>query len=164
MLTSETMNCPSLANQAAGTKLALLVSVWRSFGTSALVFALLFTISGGSTAGEQDPASDREKQQRTMALMRLLATANGTMRVDTGAYAQSLMELQAYIREVPVNDAWGSAFSYRAVAADHGSYTLTSLGSDGEAGPAPPIPWRDEPYEPDIVLSDGRFTQAPTGQ
>ncbi len=164
-MTSETTNCPSWADQAAGTKWTPLVGVGRLVGTSVLVVALLFTISGGSSAGGQEPASDREKQQRTMALMRRLATANGTMRVDTGAYAQSLMELQVqgYIREVPLNDAWGSAFVY--TAADEGdSYRLTSLGSDSTVGPAPPIEWRGEPYEPDIVLSDGRFAQAPIGR
>ena len=102
-----------------------------------------------------------------MALMRNLATATGTMHYATGFYAQSLMELQekGYIVEVArfLNDGWGNAFLYRK-ADDTESYTLTSYGSDGEAGPAPPDPWRDEPYEPDIVLSDGRFTQAPTGQ
>ena len=165
MLTGETANYPSLADQVAGTKPRPLVGVWRLVGTSALVFALLFAISGGSNAGEQERVSDREKQRRTMASMRLIATANGTMRVDTRAYAQSLMELQVkgYIREVPVNDAWGSSFVY-TVGDDRQTYTLASLGSDSAAGPAPPSPWRDEPYEPDIVLSDGRFTQAPTGQ
>ncbi len=107
-------------------------------------------------------AIDRGRQRRTMASMRNIAVANGTMRVDRGAYAESLQALQAnrYIVKIPI-DGWGNTFIY-SVGQD--TYTITSHGSDGQAGPAPPGTWRSEPYEPDIVLSDGRFTQAPTGQ
>ena len=108
-------------------------------------------------------AIDRGRQRRTMASMRNIAVANGTMRVDRGAYAESLQALQAnrYILEAPFIDGWGNAFVY---SASQDTYTITSHGSDGQAGPAPPGTWRSEPYEPDIVLSDGMFTQAPTGR
>ena len=109
-------------------------------------------------------AIHRDRQRRTIADMRNIATALGVMRVDTGRYAEFLMELQqlGYMAVLPVNDGWGSAFVY--VSSDTTTYVLTSLGSDGAAGPAPPDPWLDAPFGPDIILSDGRFIQAPTGR
>jgi len=44
------------------------------------------------------------------------------------------------------------------------TYTISSMGSDGAPGPVPSQPWTDEPFDRDIVLRDGRFTQAPTGR
>ena len=44
------------------------------------------------------------------------------------------------------------------------SYSITSLGSDGALLPAAPTPWINDPYDPDIALTDGQFVQAPTGQ
>jgi hypothetical protein len=106
---------------------------------------------------------DRGRQRRSMADMRNIATANGTMRVDTGNYAAALNDLQVngYMQVTPANDGWGNAYGY-VVGAD--TYTITSLGSDGAAGPAPPVPWINDPYDPDIALTDGQFVQAPTGQ
>jgi len=112
---------------------------------------------------EQLSAAHRSRQRSTMADMRNIATANAVMRLDTGGYAQSLAELveKNYMRVVAPTDAWGTAWAY-STGAD--TYTLTSLGSDGAPGPAPPRVWLDEPYDPDIVLTDGQFTQAPTGR
>ena len=108
-------------------------------------------------------AMDRGRQRRSMADMRNIATANGTMRVDTGSYGANLAALSAagYMQVTPANDGWGNAFTY-VTGAD--TYTITSNGSDGAAGPAPPATWINDPYDPDIVLTDGQFTQAPTGQ
>jgi len=107
-------------------------------------------------------AMDRGRQRRSMADMRSIATANGTMRVDTGAYAGTIAGLvPTYMQVAPANDGWGTAFVY-ATGAD--TYTVTSLGSDSAAGPAAPATWINEPYDPDIVLTDGQFTIAPTGQ
>jgi len=108
-------------------------------------------------------AVDRGKQRRTMAFMRNIAVANGVMRVDTGSYAQSLVELQdaGYMQEVPTLDAWDNPFVYTT---GEDTYTIASLGNDGVAGPAPPATWYEEPYDPDIVLTDGMFTQAPMGR
>lgn len=106
-------------------------------------------------------AMDRGRQRRSMADMRNIATANGTMRVDTGAYAGALANLQpTYMQVAPTEDGWGNAWVY-STGAD--TYTITSQGSDGAAGPAPPATWVNEPYDPDIVMTDGQFTQAPTG-
>jgi len=107
-------------------------------------------------------AMDRGRQRRSMADMRNIATANGTMRVDTGTYAANLAALvPTYMQVTPANDGWGNPFVY-STGAD--TYTITSQGSDGAAGPAPPATWINDPYDPDIVLTDGQFTQAPTGQ
>jgi len=108
-------------------------------------------------------AANRGKQRRTMAFMRNIAVANGTMRVDTGEYAMTLLELQreGYMEEGPLRDGWGTPFVY---VTGNDTYTIASMGSDGAAGPAPPRVWMNEPYDPDIVLADGQFTQAPTGR
>ncbi len=108
-------------------------------------------------------AMDRGRQRRSMADMRNIATANGTMRVDTGSYAAALANLSAsgYMQVTPANDGWGTGYVY-TTGAD--TYTITSLGSNGVAAPAPPVPWINDPYDPDIILTDGQFTQAPTGQ
>lgn len=129
---------------------------WRPDGT--------ITLAGQSLPFSQlTTAVDRGRQRRTMADMRNIATANGTMRVDTGRYASSLAELAegGYMQVVPPTDAWGTPWNY---VASRETYTLTSLGSDGAAGPAPPRSWPDAPYDPDIVLRNGQFIQAPTGR
>ena len=107
-------------------------------------------------------AMDRGRQRRSMADMRNIATANGTLRVDTGAYGATLAALSpTYMQVAPAGDGWGTNWGYAVVA---GTYTITSLGSDAAAGPVPPTTWINDPYTPDILLSDGQFTQAPTGQ
>lgn len=105
----------------------------------------------------------RGRQRSTMADMRDLAAANGAMRVDSGRYAVSLRDLEGkgYIDVAPTEDGWGNVWIY-TVSAD--TYTLMSRGSDGAAGPPPPVEWFDEPYDPDIILTDGRFAQAPMGR
>ncbi len=107
-------------------------------------------------------AIDRARQRRTMADMRNIATANGTYRVDQGAYASALSDLQpTYMQVVPTNDAWGNALQY---STSSGSYNLESYGSDGANGPAAPTPWINDPYDVDLELTNGQFTQAPTAQ
>ena len=107
-------------------------------------------------------AMDRGRQRRSMADMRNIATATGTFRVDTGAYAANLAALApTYMQVAPANDGWGNAFTY-TTGAD--TYTIQSDGSDGAAGPAAPATWINDPYDPDIIMTDGQFTQAPTGQ
>ena len=109
-------------------------------------------------------AMDRGRQRRSMADMRNIATANGTYRVDTAAYTATLAGLQpAYMQVAPVNDGWGQVWVY-VFNAGNDTYSITSWGSDSAVGPAPPTPWINDPYTPDITLTDGQFTQAPTGQ
>ncbi len=105
---------------------------------------------------------DRSKQRRTMGDMHTLVIANGTYKVDLQEYAPALADLvgDEYLQVLIPDDAWGNAFGY---STDGDTYTLTSLGSDGAAGPPPPSPWVNDPFEPDIILTDGMFTQAPEG-
>lgn len=104
-------------------------------------------------------AYERTRQRRSLADMRAIASANGTYRVDHDAYAGDMDDLiPLFMNPVPPTDAWGTAWSYGVSGA---SYTLSSFGSDGAAGPAPPLAWTDEPFESDLIVIDGAFTQAP---
>ncbi len=63
------------------------------------------------------------------------------------------------LEEPILNDAWGNAFMY-TTGAD--TYTLSSMGSDGAMGPAPPAIWAfGDAEDVDIVMTDGIFNQAP---
>ena len=107
-------------------------------------------------------AIDRGRQRRTMADMRNIATANGTYRVDEGVYAPALSDLTpTYMQVIPANDGWGTVYTYGVTSGD---YTIESLGSDAADGPVPAAPWVNGPYEGDLELTNGQFTQAPTGQ
>jgi hypothetical protein len=107
-------------------------------------------------------AMDRGRQRRTMADMRNIATANGTMHVDTGAYARSLSDLSpGYMQVAPASDGWGNPLVYEA---NGDGYRVISYGSDGSPGPAPPVRWINDPYDADLILEDGQFVQAPTGR
>ncbi len=104
-------------------------------------------------------AYDRARQRGTLADMRTIAVANGTYAVDQGDYADSFADLTPkYLGAVPPIDRWGFAWSYEHTVE---SYTLTSLGSDGASGPAAPAGWNGDPYECDLVLWNGAFTQSP---
>jgi len=108
-------------------------------------------------------AVNRSRQRRTMADMTQIAKINGMNQVDTGRFVNALTDLEPdYINNVPQQDAWDNALDYQP-AGDRLSYVLRSLGSDGAAGPAPPAAWTNEPFEPDIILNTGQFTQFPQG-
>ena len=109
-------------------------------------------------------AIDRSKQRRTMGDMHSMVTANGTYNVDNQQYAAVLADLQGseYLQVVVTDDGWGNPYVYQ-VGGGGANYTLTSNGRDGAAGPPPPNPWVNDPFEPDIVVVDGSFTQAPGG-
>ena len=108
-------------------------------------------------------AIDRAKQRRSMGDMRTLVIANATYFVDFQDYAPALIDLQIndYVEVLVSSDGWGNPLVYTVGAQ---TYTLTSFGSDGVAGPAPPNPWENEPFDPDIIVVDGMFTQAPDVQ
>ncbi len=108
-------------------------------------------------------AMDRGRQRRSMADMRGVATANGVHRLDLGSYAPTLAALatQGYMQAAPNTDGWGNPFVY-TTGAD--TFTITSNGSDGNPGPAAPVPWVNAPYDPDIILTIGQFVQSPSGR
>ena len=110
-------------------------------------------------------AMDRGRQRRSMADMRNIATAAGTFRVDTGAYPAALANLvPLYMQVTPEKDGWGFDYVWTEGAPAAGDYTIECLGSDSAQAPDPAPPWINEPYEGDIMLINGMFTQAPTGQ
>lgn len=105
-------------------------------------------------------AVERARQRGTLADMHSLGTALATYKLDVGPYPGAVANLQpTYLSPVPDSDAWGNAWGYAASA---GKYELTSFGTDGAAGPATPALWVDEPYEGDLLMSGGMFTQYPT--
>jgi len=109
-------------------------------------------------------AVDRSRQRRSMADMTNLAKANAMVQVDSGRFAVALANLAPnYMLVVPANDGWGTPWVYTA-AGNQLSYTLTSWGKDGAAGPAAPPLWFNEPFEPDLVMNTGQFTQMPVNQ
>ena len=109
-------------------------------------------------------AVNRARQRRSMADMNNLAKANGMVHVDSGRFVAALANLQpTYMLIAPVNDAWGTPYNY-VPGGNQLTYVLTSFGRDGAAGPAPPNPWFADPFEPDIIMNTGQFTQNPTAQ
>jgi len=123
-----------------------------------LVLALVMII-GTIAVGQFITAYDRSRQRSTLADLRSLAVANGTYSVDQGDYAPTLADLGPYLNPPPLVDRWGFAWSYDY---SEGRYSLTSYGSDGTAGPAPPASWNGDPFECDLVVSNGTFVQAPS--
>jgi len=109
-------------------------------------------------------AIDRAKQRRTMGDMHSIVTANGTYKVDQQQYAAVLNDLvgSEYLQVLVDLDGWGNPFVYTQ-GGGGANYTLTSRGRDGAAGPAAPVPWVNSPFEPDIIVTDGTFTQNPEG-
>ncbi len=109
-------------------------------------------------------AADRSRQRRSMAEMSIIAKANGMQQVDSGFYVAVLADLSPdYLANVPPEDGWGNAWVY-VPGGNRLTYQLTSLGKDGANGPAPPNPWFNEPFEPDIIMDTGHFIQNPTNQ
>lgn len=109
-------------------------------------------------------AVDRTRQRRAMSDMNSMATANGMAMVDSSQYVLALADLApTYMNPVPIADAWGNLWVYTP-SADRRSYTLTSTGKDGAIGPVAPDPWINDPFEPDLIMNTGQFTQSPTSQ
>lgn len=105
-------------------------------------------------------AVERARQRGTLADMHSLGTAFSTYRLDVGSYPGAVADLEpTHMSPVPESDAWGNAWGY---VASSDKYQLTSFGTDGAAGPATPALWVDEPYEGDLLMSGGMFTQYPT--
>ena len=105
-------------------------------------------------------AGHRGRQQHTLQAMRTIATANLRYRLDYGSYATRLGDLEpSYIDALPQTDGWGNPWRYEGGS----ELTLISLGADGLPGPGAPNLWMNKPYEPDLMLQNGQFVQAPTG-
>jgi len=150
-----------LADNAAAPSTSHLRRVGEGGFSLIEVLAVLAVISilGMLSVSQFVSAYDRARQRGTLADMRSIASANGTYEIDNGQAAPTLDELGPYyLNPVAPVDRWGAAWEYEG---PDPSYELRSLGSDSTAGPLPPDPWADEPYECDLVLRAGVFVQAP---
>ena len=124
-----------------------------------LVILSVVMIIGMLAVSQFLTAYDRTRQRSTLADLRTLAASNGTYAVDHGDYASALDELTPYhLGTLPPVDRWGFAWEYTYTPGD---YALTSHGSDGATGPAPPPAWKGDPFECDLVVQNGTFVQAP---
>ncbi|HKS23606.1 MAG TPA: type II secretion system protein GspG [Thermoanaerobaculia bacterium] len=119
-------------------------------------------------------ASERDLQatRRTVADMRMLATALEARATDTNAYPEScdletlrrLLE-STYIQHMPMRDGWGHAYLY--VGSPHRSeYRIVSAGADGifEANSRilADTPLKETAgYAGDLIYQNGAFIQVP---
>jgi hypothetical protein len=115
-------------------------------------------VAAGLIAGISNPANlntmgDQDSQSKTMADMRILATAIEAYIAANGSAPKDLEGLTLeYLQEVPLKDAWGHDFIYET-GEDSQSYTLLSLGEDGVEG--------GKDSKMDLVVEDGEFIAGP---
>ena len=113
-------------------------------------------------------AINRGRQKRSMADMRLIATAVEAYKVDNGIYppgASSIDDLETaiaptYLRSVPQNDGWTHPYQVW-IGEDGATFVIVSYGRDKIEGPTPGGATHD--FDDDIILEDGRFVQWPEG-
>ncbi len=152
------------AGDARGSSLIgiLIVLVIGGFISWYAMTTYLDSAADSSLPGAGAPL-DETKRQTTMADMQTIGRTIQLMQADTGSTPARLAELQegGYLVRVPVRDGWGTAWVYTM---GRDGFTLTSLGADGLAGPAPPVDWTSGAYDADIVLRNGQFVQAPAGR
>lgn len=138
------------------------IAVRRAAGFSLielLVILAVVMVIGMLGVAQFITAYDRARQRSTLADMRTIAAANGAYSVDNGAYADDYEDLTPYYLGVlPPIDRWGFAWEYAYVDE---VYTLSSQGADGVSGPAAPAGWDGDPFECDLIVMNGTFTQAP---
>lgn len=134
---------------------------WATEGISLIELMLVVALIGIVSAAAVPQflrAYNRSHQRGTMADMRLIAQGNGAYHVDSDSYCAELDDLEpVYVLAVPSRDSWDNEFDY----AGGSTYTLRSFGSDGAPGPEAPGGWTGDPYEVDLIVEDGEFTQAP---
>jgi len=176
---------PSGAGAPSGVKTEEKRSrAWVWIAAAVLVVALgACVILSGIIAAVALPnllaAKDRGKQKRTMADMRMAATALQAYQVDEGilpvpghqggAYyaVHDLSSLESYlvplyIQDLPSLDAWGNPIQY-GVSEDGEEFVLLSYGSDGESQTEeiPEEAVETACYEDDIIWENDAFVQCP---
>ena len=125
-------------------------------------------------------ATERSKQKRTMADMRMVATAVEAYATDANQYpkASSVDELRSmlaptYIREVPSLDGWMHPLRYEAWSSGEQSgepsldrYALGSGGKDGVFEKESLQEYSDGEvtgFDRDLVFANSSFVQYPAG-
>ena len=118
-------------------------------------------------------AMEAGRQKRTMADMRSVATVFEAYRVDhaalPGEATAGFVPVETirgavqpvYIRELPVQDAWGSPIW---IWSDGTHYRIVSAGRDGKVDndyATTPGAGTTTSVDSDIVIADGQFTQSP---
>lgn len=113
--------------------------------------------------------------RKTMADMRMIATAVEAYQTDENAYpagdinAIEKVLVPTYIKKMPQKDMWGHAYAY-AVSPDRQQYRIASAGADtnfewDSLRIAPMKEGEDVKYrerlEDDLIYADGRFLQLP---
>ena len=113
-------------------------------------------------------AIQRGKQKPTMGDIRTIATAVESYSIDNNQYPDggpnastiSTFLEPTYIKKVPTEDGWNTAFQY-VTDTSFQEYTLESYGKDGSnSGPASGATTN---FAHDIVFSTGSFVAYPDG-
>ena len=112
-------------------------------------------------------APEVAQAKRTMADMVSLAMASEAYAIDANRYPDGfgVDDLRAaivpkYIKNVPVNDAWGTPFAYRVDSA-HQTYRFISAGPDRKFDKSSLDINRKPVKSDDILYENGEFLQAP---
>jgi len=125
-------------------------------------------------------AMQRSRQKRTMADIRVIASAWESRHVDTAGYLpagqmttldfgdtttltwaqMSTMLAPTYLREVPKTDAWGADLEYRT---DNDFYYIRSGGKDKTFDGDTYTTFQTKYFECDIVYGNGQFLVIPEG-
>jgi general secretion pathway protein G len=113
------------------------------------------------------PMTQRDRQKRTMADMRSIATAIEEYSIDNNFYpsAWSIEELEPYVapyyfRTPPGRDGWGNDLIVQSTPEE---YVLLSTGRDGLLDESQ-VGGATNTYDSDIVFSNGSFVQWPEGK
>ena len=111
-------------------------------------------------------AIDRGKQKRTMADMRSLGTAVESYAVDnnvypvaaTAAILKGIVEVGAYMKNMPTADGWNNTFVVNSIATQ---YTLYSTGKDGSGSTC--TAGTTTSFNDEICFINGQFLRYPAG-
>ena len=161
---------PAPAAAGGGTNTALIV-IFAVVG--ALVLVAIIGILAAIAVPNLLTAKQRAMQKRTMADIRMIATAAEAYATDNnGVYPETLAVLAPkYIKVVPTRDGWGHQFEYECLTDETGKCTGYVILSGGKNG-HPDDSMRELAAHPrgattnfdcDIVYSNGTFVEYPEG-
>jgi type II secretory pathway pseudopilin PulG len=158
---------PVAATSGANTALVLVLVV-----VGVLVLVAVIGILAAIAIPNLLTAKQRAMQKRTMADIRMIATAAEAYASDNNAYPESLNALAPkYMKVVPTRDGWGHQFEYECLTDETGKCTGYVIVSGGKNG-HPDDGVRELVAHPrgattnfdcDIVYSNGTFVEYPEG-